>query len=292
MSFFIDDADRTKKSNFMHDPNTETIEQVSLGNLQYIQPKKGCRFGVDAVLLADFVRVKPSERLIDLGAGAGIISLLCAALSPAREIVGVELQERLAQIARRNVQMNHFEDRIRIVQGDVKCVAQYFQAGEFDVLCANPPYRKVGSGRISPHSEQAIARHELACRLSDIAAAAKYLVKSGGKAFFIYLPERMSELFAALREHQFEPKIMRCVHSTIDAPAALLLIEARRDAAPGMRILPPLALYEEEHVYSAEARQILRTSPSHSPNPATKCPANGSFTGHSRSLGDPREARS
>ena len=242
----------------MHDPNTETIDQVYIGNLQYIQPKKGYRFSIDAILLADFVRVRRDERLIDLGAGAGILPLLCAALTPAQEIVGLEIQERLAQLARRNAQLNHFEDRIRIVQGDMKCVTQLFQAGEFDALCANPPYRKVGSGRLNPGSEQAIARHEIACGVSDLAAASKYLVKSGGKAFFIYLPERMGDLFEALRANRLEPKTMRCVHSTSDAPASLLLIEARRDAASGMQILPSLTLYEQEHVYSAEAQRILR----------------------------------
>ncbi len=242
----------------MHDPNTETLEQLRIGHLQYLQPKRGYRFSVDAILLADFLRVSHRERIIDLGAGSGILPLLCAVLTPAYEIVGLELQERLAQLAQRNVQLNHLDARVRIVQGDLRQVSSLFRAGEFDVLCSNPPYRKVGSGRKNPGAEQAIARHEIACRLDDLAAAAKYLVKPGGKAFFIYLPERLSELCVALTASRLEPKAMRCVHARAATPASLVLLEARRDAAPGMDVLPPLFLYEQEHIYSEEAKRILR----------------------------------
>ena len=242
----------------MYDPNLETLERLRIGNLRYLQPKKGYRFSVDAVLLADFLRADSAERVIDVGTGSGILPLLCAALTPAQEIVGLELQERLAQLAQRNVQLNHLETRIRILQGDVRQVSRLFRAGEFDVLCSNPPYRKVGSGRRNPGTEQAIARHELACRLNDLAAAAKYLVKPGGKAFLIYLPERLSELCVALTAHRLEPKVLRCVHAHAAAPASLALIEARRDASPGMNVLPPLFLYDQEHIYSEEAKRILR----------------------------------
>jgi len=242
----------------MHDPNLETLEQLRIGNLRYLQPKTGYRFSVDAILLADFFRANREERVIDLGTGSGILPILCAALTPAREIVGLELQERLAQLAQRNVELNHLEARVRIIQGDLKQVSRMFHAGEFDVLCSNPPYRKVGSGRKNPGTEQAIARHEIACQLNDLAAAAKYLVKPGGKAFFIYLPERLSELCVALTAHRLEPKALRCVHSYKTAPASLVLLEARRDAASGMNVLPPLCLYEQENIYSEEAKRILR----------------------------------
>lgn len=242
----------------MYDPHTETLDQLRIGNLRCLQPRKGYRFSVDAMLLADFLRVERDERLIDLGAGSGILPLLCAALTAAREIVGLELQERLAQLAQRNVELNELTARIRIVQGDLKQVSHLFRAGEFDVLCSNPPYRKIGSGRRNPGTEQAIARHEIACALNDLTAAAKYLVKPGGKAFFIYLPERLSELCVALTSHRLEPKTMRCVHSHAAAPASLVLLEARRDAAPGMDVLPPLFLYDQENIYSEEAKRILR----------------------------------
>jgi len=237
---------------------TETLEQLKIGGLKFLQPKQGYRFSVDAVLLADFIVVKPEERLIDLGTGSGIIPLFISTLSPVREIVGLEIQERLVKLARENIASNQLEDRIHIVQGDLRCVAQLFRAGEFDVLCSNPPYRKVGTGRINPDDEQAIARHEISCRLSDLLSACKYLVKPGGKVFLIYLPERLSELLGQMSDYKLEPKKIRCVHSSKETTASLVLVEAHRDASPGLKILPPLFLYDRENEYSKEAKRILR----------------------------------
>ncbi|MBD3308434.1 methyltransferase [candidate division KSB3 bacterium] len=241
----------------VHDPETETLERLKIGGLQIVQPRHGYRFSLDAVLLADFMTVKPTDRLIDLGTGTGIIPLLTSALQPARAIVGLELQERLAVLARRNVQLNALEEWITIVQGDLKRVNDLFHAGEFDVLCSNPPYRRLGSGRLNPVSEQAVARHEIACELEALLAACCYLLKSGGKAFFIYLAERLSEFLCGLRGHQLEAKTLRCIHSSVDAPATLVLLEAQKQARPGVTILPPLVLYRRENVYSEEAKRIL-----------------------------------
>lgn len=242
----------------MYNPATETLETLNIGNLQYIQPKRGYRFSVDAILLADFVKVKPDERIIDLGTGSGILPMLIAVLTPAQEIVGLEIQQRLAQIAKRNVRLNALDDRIQILEGDLRQISRFFRAGTFDVLCSNPPYRKVGSGRINPEDELAMARHEIACSLSDLLAAWKYLVKPGGKVFVIYLPERLSELFAGLTASQLEPKRLRCVHSARQTPASLALVEAQRDALPGLIVLPPLFLYTNGQKYSEETKHILQ----------------------------------
>ncbi len=242
----------------MHNPDTETLERLNIGQLQCIQPKQGYRFSIDAVLLADFLTVKPEARLIDLGTGTGIIPLLSTILNPDCEIVGLELQERLVHLARRNVRVNSLDNRIKIVYGDLKRVTQLFGSGEFDVVCSNPPYRKVGSGRINPGTEQAIARHEIACVLDDLLTACKYLVKPGGKVFLIYLSERLRELLVGLSTARLEPKRIRCVHSSETTPASLVLVEARRDASAGLTVLPPLFLYSRENVYSPEAKRILR----------------------------------
>jgi tRNA1Val (adenine37-N6)-methyltransferase len=242
----------------MYNPDTETLEHLNIGNLGFIQPKHGYRFSVDAILLADFITVKPDDRLIDLGTGTGIIPLLITVLTPACKIVGIELQERLARLARENVALNALNDRIHIIHGDLKQISRWFRAGEFDVLCSNPPYRKVGTGRMNPETEQAIARHEIACQFSDLLTAAKYLIKPGGKIFLIYLPERLSELLTELRKYNFESKRIRFVHTSNATSASFVLVEAHRDAAPGVIVLPPLFLYRQENVYSDEAKRILR----------------------------------
>ena len=235
-----------------------TFEQLKIGQLQFLQPKYGYRFSVDAVLLADFIVAKPDERLIDLGTGAGIIPLLVSVLTPVREIVGLEIQERLVTLACENVARNHLEQRIQFIHGDLRQAAQLFRAGEFDVLCSNPPYRKVGAGRMNPDQEQAVARHEIACQLGDLLAACKYLVKPGGKVFLIYLPERLGELLEQMSGYRLAPKRIRCVHASAKTAAALVLVEAQRDAAPGLKILPPLFLYNQDHEYTDEAKRILQ----------------------------------
>ncbi len=235
----------------------ETLEQLKIGRLHFVQPKRGYRFSLDAVLLADFVSAKPKERLIDLGTGSGIIPLLLSVLTPVREIVGFELQDRLVRFARRNVALNALDERIRVIQGDLKEITTCFRAGEFDLLCSNPPYRKLGNGRLNPESERAIARHEVECELKDLLSAAKFLLKPGGKMFMIYLPERLGELLAGVQHYGLEAKRIRCIHSMKHMPASLVLIEAQRDASSGLIVLPPLFLYCQKNVYSSEAQKIL-----------------------------------
>lgn len=237
---------------------TTIREQLKIGGLHVLQPQDGYRFSLDAVLLADFLTVKPTERLLDLGTGAGIIPLLASVLTPAREIVGLEIQPQMTTLAQENVALNHLEARIQIRQGDLKQIAQIFQPGEFEVVCANPPYRRVGAGRLNPQTEEAIARHEILCDLRDVLAACKYAVKSGGKVFLIYLPERLGELISQMRQARLEPKRLRCIHSVSTASASLVLVEARRDAAAGLQVLPPLILYNQQQEYTDEARRILR----------------------------------
>ncbi len=234
-----------------------TFEELNIGGLHIRQPRRGYRFSLDAILLADFLQARAGERLIDIGTGSGIIPLLVSELTEVGEIVGLELQERLFTLAHNNVRLNHLEDRITIIQGDLKHVAHTFQAGEFDVVCSNPPYRKIGTGRLNPNTEAAIARHEVACELEDLVAAYKFLVKTGGKVFMIYLAERLGELMIQLRRHNLEPKRLRFVHSHHTAEASLALIEAQRDAAAGLKILPPFVVYAKEKEYTDEAKRIL-----------------------------------
>lgn len=234
-----------------------TQEPLKIGGLQVRQPRAGYRFSLDAVLLADFLTVKPTERLLDLGTGAGIIPLLASVLTPAHAIVGLEIQPQMVELARENAALNQLEHRIQIRQGDLKQIADLFQPGEFEVVCSNPPYRRMGAGRLNPQTEEAIARHEMLCDLHDVLAACKYTVKPGGKVFLIYLAERLGELISQMRQARLEPKRLRCVHSNRAASASLVLVEARRDAAAGLNMLPPLFLYDQQREYTDEARRIL-----------------------------------
>jgi tRNA1Val (adenine37-N6)-methyltransferase len=235
-----------------------TYEELNIGGLHIRQPRKGYRFSLDAILLADFLRVKTGERVLDIGTGSGIIPLLASELTTAKDIVGLELQDRLFALACDNIRLNHLEQRVTIIQGDLCQVQTLFQAGEFDVVCSNPPYRKEGSGRVNPNDEAAIARHEIACQLPDLVAACKYAVKPGGKVYLVHLAERMGELISCMRQYNLEPKRLRFVHSFHTADASLALVEAQRDALAGLKILPPFVVYTKEKEYTDEAKRVLR----------------------------------
>lgn len=229
----------------------ETLDDLRLGGLKIIQQKDGYRFSLDPVLLCAFSQVARGETVVDLGTGSGVIPLLLARQTDAARIIGVERQPALADRARRSVALNHLEDRITIQSGDLRQVRSLFGAESAQVVVANPPFRKTDSGRLSPQSERAQARHEVAGGLTDFVAAAAYLLGSGGRCYLVYLAERLAELLEALRRAGLEPKRLRCVHSRVGETARLVLVESRRGGGVGLTVEPPLYVYEGEG-YSAE----------------------------------------
>jgi tRNA1Val (adenine37-N6)-methyltransferase len=229
----------------------ETLDELRPGGVRIIQPARGYRFSLDPLLLAGFARVRPGEAVADLGTGSGVIPLLLAARSGGARIVGVELQPALADRARRSVALNGLEGRIKIVEADLRDLRGRLEPQSFAAVLANPPYRRVGSGRKAPVAERAAARHELAGGLEDFLRAAAYLLGTGGRFYVVYLAERLAELLTAMRASRLEPKRLRCVHSRGGEPARLVLIEGRKDGRGGLTVESPLFMYEGEG-YSAE----------------------------------------
>lgn len=235
----------------------ETIDNLSIGNLQLIQAEKGYRFSLDPVLLSRFVRVSEGARVIDLGTGSGIIALLLGRISAARELIGVELQPDLAERAIRNIELNRLAGKIRIVAGDLRQIREFFPAAQTDLVVTNPPYRKPEAGRISPADERAAARHELAGGLSDFVAAAAWLLKNGGRFALIYLAERLPEILLELEKQGIAPKRLRMVHPRQQEPAKMVLIEGRKAGRPGLEVERPLFIYQGEgRDYSAEVLRM------------------------------------
>lgn len=231
----------------------ETADQLSLGNLQLIQAENGYRFSLDPVLLSRFVEVKNSATVVDLGTGSGIIPLLLAKLSSAPELIGVELQASLAERAQRNVELNGLQERVRIVHGDLRQIRQLLPVASVDLVVSNPPYRQVGSGRISPTDERAMARHELAGGLTDFVSAAAWLLKNGGRFALIYLVERLPELLAQLLASGIEPKRLRMIYPRQRESAKMVLVEGRKAGRPGLVVEKPLYIYGGEgRDYTAE----------------------------------------
>jgi tRNA1Val (adenine37-N6)-methyltransferase len=235
----------------------ETLDELLNGRLRVFQKKSGYRFSVDAVLLASFVSLNAKSKVIDLGTGSGIIPLLLATRFPHALWTGLEIQEGLAKLAARSVDLNGLQDQINIFQGDARKIKNIFPAHSFDAVTFNPPYRKINSGRINPDAERAIARHEITGSLKEFLQAAKYLLKPAGKVFTIYPAKRMIELVACFRAAAIEPKRMKFVFSDTQSGAAFVLTEGRIGSREELKIETSLFIYDENKRYTRQMKDIF-----------------------------------
>lgn len=230
----------------------ERLDDLQIKGYQIIQdPKRFC-FGMDAVLLSGFTRVRKDGRVLDLGTGTGIIPILLAAKTEAFYIAGLEIQEESVLMARRSVSLNQLDGRIEIIQGDIKEAADIFSAASFDVITSNPPYMTNQHGLANPYEPKNIARHEVLCTLEDVVKAAARLLKPGGSFFMIHKPFRLAEIMGVLMAYKLEPKRMRLVHPYVDKEPNMVMIEAVRGGRSRITIEPPLIVYREPGVYTDE----------------------------------------
>ena len=235
----------------------ETIDELKRHGLRLLQPRSGYRFSLDPLLLADFAGVRDGETGIDLGTGCGVIPLVLARQFDNVRFVGVELQEEMAALAARNVALNGLADRIEIVADDVMSLRKRFPVSSFDRVLANPPFRKPGSGRVSPRPGRDLARHESSAGLTDFLAAAKYLVRPGGGICFIYHVSRLPELFTEALGMKLAPVRLRMVHGDARSGARMVLLELTKGRRCELEVLPPLLVYGGEGKYSEEMHMIL-----------------------------------
>jgi tRNA1Val (adenine37-N6)-methyltransferase len=205
-------------------------------NLKIDQPEKGYRINQDSFLLAKFVAFRPTDRIIDLGTGVGIIPLLLAQTGKVKEIIGFELQPELAKLAQQNVAANHLENKIIILEADIKKIKSLFPSNSFDIVVSNPPYIPVGKGRLSPNLSKRTAKQESNCTIADIVNAARYLLKNKGRLYLSYLPDNLLNLLSLLRESNLEPKRLRLSISDKKNLTNLVLIEAIKNTNPGLKI--------------------------------------------------------
>lgn len=234
----------------------ERLDDLQRHGLRIIQNGSKFCFGMDAVLLSGFVTVRDGARVADFCTGNGIIALLLSAKTQAKEIVGVEIQPELAEMAQRSVHLNGLMPRVRIELGDVRDMPQRLGRGSFDVITCNPPYMPAGSGIINPESAKAIARHELQGALSELVEAIAASLKSNGRAALVYRPNRLMHLISCLRAHGLEPKRMRMVHPYADREANMVLVEAVKGAGCFLHAEPPLIIYDSAGQYAEEIHTI------------------------------------
>ena len=216
------------------------------------------RYGTDSILLGHFAPVNGIRRAIDLGCASGVISLLLLARSDRIHVTGLELNENAVSLARQNMVHNACQDRCEIIHGDIRCVKELFPAGTFDLVVSNPPYFKTDAGGVSPHEGRAKARIEMVCTLDDLCLSAGYLCRWGGRCAFVYRPDRLPELFAAMTKHGIEPKRLRMVCHTASSRPGLALVEGRRGGKPGLNVEPFLILKKEDGTDTEEILTIYR----------------------------------
>ncbi|WP_321370019.1 tRNA1(Val) (adenine(37)-N6)-methyltransferase [uncultured Desulfuromusa sp.] len=241
----------------------ETLDTLSIGNLQLLQAKDGYRYSLDPVLLARFVNVGKGAKVVDLGTGSGILPLILARLSGAGELTGIEIQPALAERAGRNVRLNGLQDRVNILHQDIRDIREAIPGNYADLVVSNPPYRHPDSGRIAPNSERAAARHEISGGLVDFIAAAAWLLKQGGHFAVIYLAERLPELMLTMAAAGLEPKRLRMVHPQRGKEAKMVLVEGGKGGRPGLRVEDPLYVYVdngEGRNYTEEILQMYDTA--------------------------------
>jgi tRNA1Val (adenine37-N6)-methyltransferase len=234
-----------------------TTQSLFQGHLKILQKQEGYRFSIDAVILAHHIVLKDMDVAVDLGTGCGIIPLIVAHRNPSVRLYGIEIQKELADLASRNVRLNHMEDRITIVHGDIKHFNTHLEPEGADVVFSNPPYRKLLSGRVSPDPERAVARHEIRASLADVISVAGKLLKPSGRLFVIYPAERTADLITQMRAFKLEPKRLRLVHSREDSDAELIVAEGLKHGKPGVAVVPCLIVHKGDGSYTYEVSQMM-----------------------------------
>lgn len=226
------------------------------GDYKIIQDDRFFKLGQDSVLLSDFALPKKSNKIADLGCGNGAISLLLCASHPNISIVGLELQQEVADLAKENAALNGFEQRFSVVCGDIKASKALFQHGSMDYVVSNPPYFAVGAGISVAENEIKTARQEDACTLKDLFQAAAYLLKFGGRFAMVHKPERLTDILFELRQSKIEAKRLRFVHKNSISPPSSVLIEGRKGSSSGITVMPPLILQKDDGTPTEELKKI------------------------------------
>lgn len=228
----------------------ERIDDLQRNQYKIIQNQKKFCFGMDAVLLSGFAKVKKDEVALDLGTGTGIIPLLLEAKYKGMHYTGLEIQEESADMARRSVALNHLEDKINIVTGDIKEASLVFGNGTFDVVTCNPPYMTGNHGLVNKDMPKTIARHEILCTLEDVVREASKVLKPNGRFYLVHRPFRLAEIMTTLIQYKLEPKRLMMVHPFIDKEPNMVLIECSKGGKSRIQVEPPLIVYKEQGVYT------------------------------------------
>lgn len=233
----------------------EQLDILKKSGYKIIQNKQKFMFGIDAFLLADFCQIRNNEIVVDFGTGTGIIPLLLAN-SRADKIFALEIQKESYEMAKKSVQINNLSEKIKIINGDIKNASQILRKNFCNVVISNPPYLKTTTGKQNPEEAKNIARHEVLCNIENLFQSAKEILKSNGRFYLIHRPERLSEIILNAEKFDFKVKSVQFIHPFAEKNATMVLIESRKNANDGTKVLNPLIMYDSPGKYTQEVLEI------------------------------------
>lgn len=236
--------------------DNEKIEDLQLKGLKIIQNKKWFCFGMDSVLLSDFADLKKKSIVVDLGTGTGIIPLLLWGKKEPHKIYGIEIQDEVAEMAKRSVTMNNLDEKIEILNIDMKEVEDHIKNNSVDAVVTNPPYVESNGGIVNPEDKKALSRHEISCSLEDVIRTSARLLKHHGRFYMVHRPYRMADIIELMRKYKLEPKKMRLVYPRQGKNPNMILVKGVKGGNPEMNIDPPLYVYKDEENYTDEIYEI------------------------------------
>ena len=235
----------------------ERIDDLEYKNLKIIQNKNGFCFGIDAVLLSDFARnIKKDSKVLDLGTGTGIISILLCGKTKLKEIIGVEVQEEVYNMACRSAKLNNLENKFKVINENILNLENIFENNSFDVIVTNPPYKKQNTGIINEEERKLISRHEVLANLEDFIRISNKLLKDKGEFYMIHRPERIVDIFSLMRRYKIEPKEIRLVFSNEKNPPKMVLIKGVKNGGECLRFRENLYIYKDDGLYTEEIFKI------------------------------------
>ena len=235
----------------------ERIDDLEFNGLKIIQNKNGFCFGIDSVLLSDFAKnMRKNSKVIDLGTGTGIINILLSGKTTAKELVGVEVQEEVADMAKRSVKLNGVEGKIEILNKNILDLKNIYNKGYFDVVVTNPPYKKINTVLINEENKKMISRHEITANLRDFIHISSYLLKDHGEFFMVHRPERLVDILWTMREEKIEPKKIKFVYPNENKKTNLVLIKGVKNGNSFLEFEDNLYVYNQNGNYTDEILKI------------------------------------
>ena len=235
----------------------ERIDDLEYKGLKIIQNKKGFCFGIDSILLSDFAKnIKKGTRVLDLGTGTGIIATLLCGKTELSEIIGIEIQVEVYEMAKRSIRLNHLENKFKMIQDNIVNLNKYFEKNTFDVIVTNPPYKKLATGVQNQDTKKLISRHEIEANIEDFIKISRDMLKDKGEFYIVYRPERLVDLLSIMRKYKIEPKKIRFVYSNVHAVSKLVLVQGVKNARPFLKLEENLYIYDEKGNYTDEILKI------------------------------------